>query len=316
MAAAAAPSRGAAAMATGCLAVRPPARQGSCAGVESDVESERLLGAPTSDDEAAGPLGRRLVVAVATLAVVSFAGLVLEAFREQPKLAADMQTEAGLSVIGLQALGVYAAPVPVAASPLSSITANDFWAVHDLLLLGYDAYFMKEGSEGYAAVQKGALELAAMMQELHPYAPCRQQIGAAFTAAGGLGRPGLIAAAGASWACLPAQYDTSSIKTPFVPSLLGAGFKAQKTRMSAPFDLGTLGACSTSAWPRTCSFWVTMHAMARRADAIGASARFLNALLPVLAGGVTMCGGCTVHLHALHKPVLPPAVMRDLGPVH
>jgi len=52
-----------------------------------------------------------------------------------------------------------------------------------------------------------------------------------------------------------------------------------------------LTACRGSHWPRTCSYWASMHSMAYRADALGLGARFLPALLAVLAGGATMCGG-------------------------
>jgi len=242
---------------------------------------------------------------------------VLEASHDQQPQRADFGADGLLPALGLQAVGGFN-PAPATPNAISGVMPNDFWAVHDLLLLGYDAYFMKEGSEGKLQVQQSALELAGLMQDLHPHAPCRQQIGAAFGAAGGLagGASAIIAAAAASWACLPAHYDKLTVKTPFLPELLGTSMRAQKTRMSAPLDLNTLGACRDSAWPRTCSFWVSMHAMAYRADALGVSTRFLQAVLPVLAGGVTMCGGCTLHLHLLHRPVLPATVLRDLGAVH
>jgi hypothetical protein len=58
-----------------------------------------------------------------------------------------------------------------------------------------------------------------------------------------------------------------------------------------------------------------MHVMALRADALGLGTRFFQTALSVLAGGATMCGGCTLHLQALHAPVLS-AITADTGPVH
>jgi len=249
---------------------------------------------------------------------VALIGLVLEASPSGQPPHAELESDGLLPVLGLRAVGSLGSAIPPTSSIIYDATPNDFWAVHDLLLLGFDAYFMKEDSEGKQLVQQSALDLASLMQDLHPHEPCRKQISADFRDAGGIpgGKSAIIAASAASWACLPARYDCSTVKTPFVPELVGAGFRAQKTRMSAPLDLSTLGVCRDSAWPRTCSYWVSMHTMAYRADALGKSARFLRALLPVLAGGVTMCGGCTLHLHALHRPVLPLAVLSDLGGIH
>lgn len=80
-------------------------------------------------------------------------------------------------------------------------------------------------------------------------------------------------------------------------------------------DTSVLGACQNSQWHRTCSFWVSMHVMALRADSLGLGTRFFQTALSVLAGGATMCGGCTLHLQALHAPVLSD-IKADTGPVH
>jgi len=91
---------------------------------------------------------------------------------------------------------------------------------------------------------------------------------------------------------------------------------AHHARNPRPLDYSKLGACKGTKWPRTCSYWVSMHTMAYRADALHLSLKFLTALMPILASGATMCGGCTLHMQALHKPVLQPVVISDLGPVH
>lgn len=242
---------------------------------------------------------------VAALAATALLGLAVSMDWTGTTGSSSSPVRSGLPIVGFQSV--------------DSTSPNDFWAVHDLLLLGYDAYFMIKGTEGHGLVQQSALELAYMMPDLHPHAPCRLRIGevlAAYPQSDAPGREAIIAAAAASWECLPANYDSASVKRPFLPELLGKGLRAQRARMSAPLDLGTLSVCRDSAWPRTCSLWLSLHAMAYRADALHVSGKFLQAAVAVLAGGATMCGGCTLHLHALHKPVLPAAVLRDLGPVH
>lgn len=181
------------------------------------------------------------------------------------------------------------------------ITPNDFWAIHDLLLVGYDAYFMKRDSEGQREVQANALELTRLMPQLHPWPPCREQIGAAMAGVDA-GAPRVIAAAKAAWRCLPAHYDETSFTTAFVPQALwnpdttkGQGELVEGLAEDArdPFlhNPHVLGACRGSHWPRTCSYWASIHNMAYRADALGLSARFMPAIIAVLAGGATMCGG-------------------------
>ncbi|CAK0847400.1 unnamed protein product [Prorocentrum cordatum] len=88
---------------------------------------------------------------------------------------------------------------------LADAVPNDFWGIHDLLLVGYRAHFMNEGSAGKAAVQAAAVDLAALLPQVHPVPECRAQIGSALAAAAG-GRESVVAAAQAAWDCLPGRF--------------------------------------------------------------------------------------------------------------
>ncbi|CAE7446829.1 unnamed protein product, partial [Symbiodinium sp. CCMP2456] len=51
------------------------------------------------------------------------------------------------------------------------------------------------------------------------------------------------------------------------------------------------------------------------ADELTLGQDLLAALVPILAGGATFCGGCTRHFRSLTQPVLSPAVREGLGQV-
>jgi len=203
--------------------------------------------------------------------------------------------------------------VQALAGAPANANANDLWAIHDLVLLGYRAPFMKPGSAGLQEVQASAVALADMLPRLHPYAPCRTQIGQALAGVPP-GQQRVVRAAEAAWQCLPAQYTPASFDVAFTadgldvrPGLAG------EARDPKVLDPSVLGACAGTHWHRTCSYWVSMHAMAYRADALQLGQQFLHNVLTVLAGGATMCGGCTLHMRELHQPVLSAPVNADLG---
>jgi hypothetical protein len=129
-------------------------------------------------------------------------------------------------------------------------------------------------------------------------------------------RAGVVAAAKASWACLPGNFTEASFDAPYTEEAIDKRENQLSTRMpSVRLDAHvSLGACEGSKWPRTCSYWSSMHIMAHRADQLGLGGQFLGAVVPMLAAGATMCGGCTLHLRALHDPVLTDAVITGLGP--
>jgi hypothetical protein len=214
----------------------------------------------------------------------------------------------------------------------SDIVPDDLWAIHDLLLAGYTAPFMKEGP-GKEEVRQSAQNLAKLLPQIHPHEPCRAQIGSALEGQaadrmrrGTAGwadnaaleelaeresRAGVVAAAQASWACLPGNFTEASFDNPFTEEAIDKWDAQFATRM--PSVRQKLGACEGSKWPRTCSYWSSMHTMAHRADQLGLGGQLLGAVIPVLAAGATMCGGCTLHLRALHDTVLTEAVVAGLG---
>jgi len=201
---------------------------------------------------------------------------------------------------------------PGRSLPPSDITPDDFWAIHDLLLTGYTAPFLGEGP-GKEEARWGAAALADLLPRLHPHGPCRAGIAGALEAlgTGGAPRARVVAAAGASWACLPGNFTEASFDTPYTEEAIDNITMAQEARMPALKQ--KVGACEGSGWPRTCSYWSSMHAMAHRADMLGLGGQFLAAVVPVLASGATLCAGCTLHLRALHAPILSEAVRGGLG---
>jgi len=126
-------------------------------------------------------------------------------------------------------------------------------------------------------------------------------------------RAGIVAAAKASWECLPGNFTEASFDTPYTEAAIDSAGYAFRAKM--PKVLQRLGACEGSQWPRTCSYWSSMHTLAHRADLLKLGSQFLEAIVPVLAGGATLCGGCTLHLRALHGPVLSKDINEGLGDI-
>jgi hypothetical protein len=116
------------------------------------------------------------------------------------------------------------------------------------------------------------------------------------------------------------MFDPDDGGAAFVPEMidndkLGDPLGANAARDPKLKDTSILGACRKSGWHRTCSFWVSLHVMAYRADALGIGSRFFQSAVNVLASGATMCGGCTLHLQALHTDILG-SIHDDLAAVH
>jgi len=168
----------------------------------------------------------------------------------------------------------------------ADIIPDDLWAVHDLLLAGYTAPFMKEGA-GKQEARQSAVKLARLLPQVHPHGPCRARIGAALEGWDPVAEPerraGVTAAAREAWACLPGNFTEASFSTPYTEEAIDSLAKAQWARM--PSVKQRLGACEGSQWPRTCSYWSAMHTMAHRADQLELGAQFLGAVMPILAGG-------------------------------
>jgi len=184
-----------------------------------------------------------------------------------------------------------------------SMKANDMWALHDLLLIGYHGIFLQPNSAAKREVQEAATRLAKMLPRVHPHKACRtvlaQVVGKSAT-------PDISVVAEAAWACLPQNFSSADFDTAFLKESDGAAAK-----MPRPKEHVELGACQGSGWPRTCSYWVSLHLMAFRADVFRLGTEFVHAVIPLLAGGAVLCNGCTHHLMALHKPVLSESMLRD-----
>jgi len=181
--------------------------------------------------------------------------------------------------------------------------ANDLWALHDLLLIGYHGIFITQHSPAKREVQDHATSLAKLLPRVHPLKQCRNMIA---QVVGKSEKPNISAVAEAAWACLPANFSAVDFDNVFLKET-----DAVQAKMPHPKKPEILGTCKGSGWPRTCSYWVALHLMAFRADALQLGAEFLHAVVPLLASGVLVCNGCTNHLMALHKPVLSESMRHD-----
>ncbi|KAH8046989.1 hypothetical protein JL722_13326 [Aureococcus anophagefferens] len=195
------------------------------------------------------------------------------------------------------------------ALPISSVVANDLHGIHDLLTAGAAGVFLLDGDR--AVVVEAAERLAKLLPQIHPLAECRAAIGDAVCArrATGTGptaaspprsprrraRPGPASPAPStrrpSTASSPSRPGASATS----PTRSSRGGRRSRTRAS-------LGACRPSSWDRACSFWVSLHALAARADAKGLQDAFLDSTTKLLAGGATQCAACTNHFRLLATP--------------
>jgi len=209
-------------------------------------------------------------------------------------------------------------------SSLEGFVANDLWGIRDLLLIGYSAIFMKPDSSGRSEVESAALQLARLLPEVHPYEPCRTAVKEALTATNDTSlkaSPRLLVAAvaEATWNCLPGHFSELSFDAEFtfdassVQDLAKDFDSAKFAKMAHPAPDVPLGLCRGSHWPRTCSYWVSMHRMAYLADSKSQGKAFLAAVVPLLAGGATLCNGCTAHFRFLNDAFLTEAVRSDIG---
>eukprot|EP00405_Crypthecodinium_cohnii_P033151 CAMPEP_0206525146 /NCGR_PEP_ID=MMETSP0324_2-20121206/68574_1 /ASSEMBLY_ACC=CAM_ASM_000836 /TAXON_ID=2866 /ORGANISM="Crypthecodinium cohnii, Strain Seligo" /LENGTH=395 /DNA_ID=CAMNT_0054019785 /DNA_START=118 /DNA_END=1306 /DNA_ORIENTATION=+ len=222
------------------------------------------------------PINKWLVMA-AGIALVVLLLMLIATMHHEDRLS-DREDHFHRSILSL----------PWDASP-ADIQPNDFWAIHDLLLVGYSAPFMKRDDE-----------LAKMPEVVSTNE-----------------KASIIEASLISWSCLPAKFEADHFSNkPFLPSALSNEEEAREARNPRIRDRSLLGVCADSDWDRGCSLWASLHSMALRADALGLNALFYRAVMPVLIGGVTMCGGCTLHLLSLHRPIIDAAIFEDLAPLY
>jgi len=203
--------------------------------------------------------------------------------------------------------------LPFGRAPrLQEAVPTDFWGIRDLVLVGYSALFMKHNSTGMRSIQEGAVELTEMLPQLHPFPLCRSQLKSTLAPIKNE-RERIIHAARVCLSCLPGKVSVDSFDDPFIEEGMDDIDTAQMGKMPEFEDTSSLSVCRNTQWPRTCSYWVSLHAMSYRADLFQLSHRFMNAVVKILAGGALMCHGCTDHFRLLHKPVLSPIILRDTG---
>lgn len=204
---------------------------------------------------------------------------------------------------------------------LQLAVANDLWAIHDLILAGYGAIFMQKDSVGQKEVQEAAMQLARLLPALHPHPACRERIAHMLKTTPGepasevKGLDQLLLLAEVTWKCLPAHFFSKSFDRPFKHYEVSGFHAAQNAKMTRVRNPRALGVCRSTNWPRTCSYWVSMHALAYKADELRLGQPLIRSLLNIIAGGATLCGGCTKHFRLLTGPFLSESVKSDFGDV-
>jgi hypothetical protein len=188
----------------------------------------------------------------------------------------------------------------------AGITNLDMWAIRDLIIVGYKGPMVaRTSSASLEMVHNAAKDLALLMPEIHPVPACRSAASMVTTQ-----QPPaeyVKAMAQVTWSCL--GLGVSNFTKPFVDET-----QANKdVDWSAPNFV--VGACQGSGWPRACSYWTSIHAMASRADAIGKGSELFQAVVHIFSGGALFCGGCTMKFRHFNSAFLTPDVIKE-GLIH
>eukprot|EP00928_Gymnodinium_smaydae_P052600 TRINITY_DN3660_c0_g1_i1.p1 TRINITY_DN3660_c0_g1~~TRINITY_DN3660_c0_g1_i1.p1 ORF type:complete len:271 (+),score=34.49 TRINITY_DN3660_c0_g1_i1:33-845(+) len=232
------------------------------------------------------------------------------------------------------------APV-ISDNKVSDIQENDLWAIRDLILMGYGAVFMKPGSQGMEEARQATVSLLDHLPLFHPVQKCRDAIDAVNQKyalnddpqlRGGSSFPDLSMrikeAAQASWGCLKGHPRLGRFSNKFFTGRVALRSEvvdnnctdAQKVNDVAhdarnPYMTGearkALSACRTTKWFRACSYWVSFHTMAFRADLMGMGQRFLQIIFPIVVSGALGCGGCTTHFRSINMYGLSKHLYED-----
>eukprot|EP00928_Gymnodinium_smaydae_P034871 TRINITY_DN24620_c0_g1_i2.p1 TRINITY_DN24620_c0_g1~~TRINITY_DN24620_c0_g1_i2.p1 ORF type:complete len:383 (-),score=63.82 TRINITY_DN24620_c0_g1_i2:51-1199(-) len=176
---------------------------------------------------------------------------------------------------------------------------------------------MKPGSAGATEVSEAALDLAHLLPRLHPVPKCQRLVAATLAAVAPDASPEQVIqkVAEACWICLPGRFSEADFEHPFTAAAVSDRLRTYAARRAGLRHRGLerLGACRESPWGRTCSYWAALHGLAWRADLEGLSDRFFRTAATLLAGGATLCGGCTIHFRILHDHLLTENVRKDFG---
>eukprot|EP00929_Paragymnodinium_shiwhaense_P108601 TRINITY_DN74914_c0_g1_i1.p1 TRINITY_DN74914_c0_g1~~TRINITY_DN74914_c0_g1_i1.p1 ORF type:complete len:462 (-),score=89.03 TRINITY_DN74914_c0_g1_i1:215-1600(-) len=215
-----------------------------------------------------------------------------------------------LALAGLFALMFLMQSPDLIEGPELQVVPNDLWGIHDLLLVGYAAPFMKPGSEGQQKAREQAVMLAKKLKDWHPHAPCRAKIQRTINLAKD-DKAVLVGVAQEALTCLPGKFTESFFRNAFTEEDLEDPKEAKEHRMPEPRLSDKFGVCRRTRWPRTCSLWASFHAMAYRADTLQEGSQLLQAISNLVAAGATQCGTCTKHFRLFQEPVVDAKIMAD-----
>lgn len=177
---------------------------------------------------------------------------------------------------------------------LLTITPNDLHAIHDLILVGYAAVFMRVQTVGVGEVHQAVHNLTRALPTLHPYQNCRALLAQEAMSPAATPLAEVAASSGIAWSCLPAAFTENDFTRPFTPAAVTNPQLAKQARNPGVKVTASakLGACAASHWPRTCSYWSSIHSMALRAELLRVSgSAFLSMMVTVVASGATQCRG-------------------------
>jgi len=195
-----------------------------------------------------------------------------------------------LAIFGALCLTFYIFYEPSTSNPAPLIQPNDLYALHDLLLVGYAAVFVKVDSAATQQVQDMAVDLTALLPVVHPWAPCR----AAFTQLEPLADPAdtIARAARVAWDCLPHEFKSTDFSATFDRQCITdvALAKSAKNPKVLPAARSSLSTCEASKWDRTCSYWSVIHSTALWAES-SSQPLVLKLLIVLLWSGATQCSG-------------------------
>jgi hypothetical protein len=145
-------------------------------------------------------------------------------------------------------------------------------------------------------VETAADNFGTLLCDLHPVPACRDAVCKADS---------LVEKAEASWSCLGLAAEN------FTEAYTDDSQSDADVDRTTPLFMDKLGVCKDSQWQRACSYWISMHALAVRADLLQKGKELFKTMVHIIAGGPLYCSGCTTHFRLLNKNMLPDNVTSD-----